>query len=401
MSYSIYYKNDKGNYITYNGHEIKEINDTLTGRNFQLLKSIEKTEENLKIYYDKYYEWSQEIKLSFSYIKMDYLNSYNHIYSALHLIKKMCEKNYYNHKRILRLESKYIELPYNGGLMYCKPSKKAHYYYSNDKNNFYSEIMGNPKYEFYFPKSEGKETKINSIDDIKYYGMYHIKILPKNENAKKIFSFTSSNWYYYYDILTVLNNKEYFEYELIDCDINAYIYENDCMVKSSDIFGGWLKKLSYLKSKFPENKLIKELTRAWGVLSMKNKIKIEEKELLENIDKYEGYEIIDTHYNEESTIHILENINEQPYKHNIRLKGWITSYARYEIAKTILLNIDNVIRVQTDSITYNIDIEPNEDEKREEKSTGYIKFKTCNSYFHKCRECKEYFKYKDFIKHSH
>ena len=197
----------------------------------------------------------------------------------------------------------------------------------------------------------------------------------------------------------MLEHEDYFHYELItDCKVNAYLFRS--VVKSSDIFGGWLKKLSYLKSRFPNNKLVKNLSRAWGGLSMQTFIKVNENDILENPEKYADYEIIDTIVNEESIIHKLKNKDDKIYKHNIRLKSWLNSFCRVEMAKTILNNIDNVVRVQTDSITYNSDIEPDKTEKREEKSTGYIRFSSVNNYHHKCKACKNYFKYKDFKCHS-
>jgi hypothetical protein len=280
--------------------------------------------------------------------------------------------------------------------MYVKKSEQK--VYSNDKNNYYSEVMGNPKYNFYIPDKTGYETKINNLENLQY-GFYHIKIEPLNENAYKIFSFNINNWYNFYCVKFVLENKEYFKYELImNTEINAYLYKS--VVKSSNIFGGWLKKLTYLKFRYPDNKLVKNLSRAWGGLSMKNCIKVNENDILENPEKYKDYEVIDTVINEDAIIHKLRNINDKVYKHNIRLKSWINSFCRCEIAKTILKNIDNVVRVQTDSITYNKDIKPDTTEKREDKTSGFILFKTVNNYYNKCKQCKEYFKYKDFKDHK-
>lgn len=401
MSYKVYYKNNKNNFITYDGENIIEENKEILDPHFELNKSYEKTEDNLKDYHKNIRIWAEQIRDTFNKnIKPYYLEAFTDIVASVRFIKFMCYKDYKNHQDIDHLEASYIDKPYNGGLMYCKESKNAHIVYSNDKNNYYSEIMGNPKYDFYIPNKRGKEMKLNNLDNLQF-GFYHIKIQPKTDDAYKIFSFNLDNWYNYYCVKFVLENKEYFNYELItDSDYNAYIY--DSVVKSSDIFGGWLKKLSYLKSQFPNNKLVKNLSRGWGGLSMKNDIiKVNENDILENPEKYEDYEIIDTHYNEESIIHILQNIeNDKPYKHNIRLKSWLNSFARCELAKTILKNINNVVRVQTDSITYNIDIKPDNTEKREEKSTGYIKFNSVNSYEHKCRKCKNYYKYKDFKNHN-
>lgn len=400
MVYNVYYKNNKGNYIIYDGKDIKEKNEELTDPHFELIKSLDKTNDNLKQYHKDIKVWAEQIRDTFmTDIKPNYLEAFTDILASVRFINFMCFKNYKYHEIISTTEALYIDKPYNGGLMYVKPTTKAHKCYSNDKNNFYSEVMGNPQYEFYIPDKDGYETKIKDIGVNLKYGYYHMKIEPKTEQAYKIFSFNSDNWYNFYCVKFVLENKDYFNYELImDCDVNAYLYNS--VVKSSDIFGGWLKKLTYLKSRFPDNKLVKNLSRAWGGLSMKTCIKVNENIILKNPEKYENYEIIDTIVNEESIIHKLKTKDNKTYKHNIRLKSWINSFCRCEIAKTILKNIDCVVRVQTDSITYNKDIEPDKTEKKELKTTGYIRFSTVNNYHHKCKQCKEYFKYKDFHNHK-
>lgn len=397
--YKVYYKHNNGNFITYDGKKIREENTGLQDPHFELNKSYEKTEDNLKEYHKNMKIWAEQIRDTFNTDIMPYyLDAFTDILASVRLINFMCFKYYKNHDQIDNLEALYIDKPYNGGLMYCKESEKAQKVYSNDKNNFYSEIIGNPKYDFCIPNGRGKEMKIHTLNNLKY-GYYHIKIEPQNDNAYKIFSFNNDNWYHYYCVKFVLENQEYFKYELItDCYYNAYIYEST--VKSSDIFGGWLKKLNYLKSQFPDNKLVKNLSRAWGGLSMKNVIKVNENDILKNPEKYQDYEIFDTHINEDSIIHVLHNKNDKPYKHNIRLKSSLNSYARCELSKTILNNISHVVRVQTDSITYDIDIKPDVTEKREEKSTGYIRFNSVNNYEHKCRKCKHYFKIKDFQNHN-
>ena len=48
----------------------------------------------------------------------------------------------------------------------------------------------------------------------------------------------------------------------------------------------------------------------------------------------------------------LQN-NKHPYRSSIRLKPFLTSYGRYLMSDVIIENIDAVVRVQTDSVSFN------------------------------------------------
>ena len=52
-------------------------------------------------------------------------------------------------------------------------------------------------------------------------------------------------------------------------------------------------------------------------------------------------------------IYRLINLKKDIYEYQFRLKAFLTDFGRVKIAKIALLNIDNVVRIQTDSITYN------------------------------------------------
>jgi L-cysteine desulfidase len=66
----------------------------------------------------------------------------------------------------------------------------------------------------------------------------------------------------------------------------------------------------------------------------------------------------------------------------LRLKSFITSQARNDIAYfSILHGLENVSRIQTDSVSFSKDIN-NDDENysKEDKSTGLIEFYNVNKY---------------------
>ena len=71
-----------------------------------------------------------------------------------------------------------------------------------------------------------------------------------------------------------------------------------------------------------------------------------------------------------------------PFKCKLSLKSFITSQARNDIANfSILHGLKNIIRIQTDSVSFSKDIN-NDDENysKEDKSTGLIKFYNVNKY---------------------
>ena len=76
------------------------------------------------------------------------------------------------------------------------------------------------------------------------------------------------------------------------------------------------------------------------------------------------------------------------------------SYARNKIAEVALKDIDNVIRIHTDNVTFKKDPKldiPNL--LREDKTSGMIEWLHANGYNHICPKCDERLKYKDTKTH--
>jgi hypothetical protein len=88
-------------------------------------------------------------------------------------------------------------------------------------------------------------------------------------------------------------------------------------------------------------------------------------------------------YNNDGTIY-YELINrEKPYLHNLaRIKSYLTAFARIKIAKIALMKLSSVIRIQTDSISFAVPFNYKSITNLlpEQKTTGLINWKTCNSY---------------------
>jgi len=71
----------------------------------------------------------------------------------------------------------------------------------------------------------------------------------------------------------------------------------------------------------------------------------------------------------------------RPYKHNIRLKSWVTALARNLTASVVLENINHVIRVHTDCVVFSKEMEfDNPNLVLEDKTTGEVHWKSVDCY---------------------
>ena len=85
-----------------------------------------------------------------------------------------------------------------------------------------------------------------------------------------MFSFSKNNVYTNYDLEFVFkyNNLYKISYELVDKKFNAYIYNNEDIIKSSEIFENWFKNYKIFKNNLPKNKNFKHLASSlWGSLT--------------------------------------------------------------------------------------------------------------------------------------
>jgi hypothetical protein len=209
-----------------------------------------------------------------------------------------------------------------------------------------------------------------------------------------------------YSLGFALKHKKKFDItiELIqDEKPNAYLYDD--VIAGSELFGKWYETLIQIKQKYPKNKLIKHIMSAmWGMLCShnyiyKNEEQIEKENLQIGITESADYEIID--YIDNGTKPYYKLVNKKhPYKYNIRVKPFLSSYARIQVAEVAMKNVDSVIRIQTDSIVYDKPIEHNLPNLiAEGKTSGTIYWKNCNHARHICSTCGGKYEYKDRDNH--
>jgi len=212
-----------------------------------------------------------------------------------------------------------------------------------------------------------------------------VKITSDHKHATKLFAFSPDDVYNNISLAHAIGLQDDYNFKIeliIDDKPNGYIYPTG--IRSSNIFGVWVDKLSKIKMKHPKNKLIKHLLSSlWGTLSQTNNIiktwdEIQEEGLKIGMSSGYDYKILD--YRAEKDYYILQCMAD-PYRHNIRLKSLLTAYGRVKITEVVMTNIDGCIRIHTDGIVFNEKMtETFTGLIKEDKSSGKINWKGVNNY---------------------
>ena len=311
-----------------------------------------------------------------------YKGSNNLVLTFFKFITKPSKYNYFD--KITLKEYYYFEKTKNCGLTYTKTGIFNCFGY--DYKNYYGSILGNRNSTFKIPTKEGIEKQIEKLPKYLQYGFYKVKIISNNENFNKVFIFNKENIYCHYDI-QLAREFENVSIELILNEINSFVYYSDDLISSYKVFNTWYETIISLKKELNKtNSLIKLLSSSlWGYLSG-NKIEIKTEDEFFNDDfNTDDYIIINQVFKQKYSYFELINKNKSFYKTDIRLKPFITSFARCKIARTIKDNnlFDSLIRIHTDSVClshsfdfskYNNELIP------EEKTTGKFEFVNINEY---------------------
>lgn len=351
---------------------------------FFMLKGFDPTEYGLRKFKEKFIQWCKELK-TFDSFSIYYTKYFNH-YCAVELtFKRFCKGKYEHHERISDIENRYIEMCHNGALSYCDPHTLKCYGY--DFSGYYGENLVN----IMIPTKRGKEIKLDKLPlkkkDLKY-GYYRCDIICDDKNFEKVFNYSKKKTYTNTTInfLRRLIKKYGFNIKIKiieDGKPNAYVYDDEDMVKGDTIFGKWYKITSGMKKEYPKNKLIKHLQSSlWGhICKYKKKninIKdIEKENLWEQMGGYYGdskYKIknIVKKNNGEEYYTIIER--NDPYEYSLaRLKPFLAAHGRNRTALAALHSIDEVVRIYNDNVTFNKEQDLKINNLHEEdKTTGYI-----------------------------
>ena len=321
-----------------------------------------------------------------------YTQGFSHNSAVIEIFKQITDKKLYeNIEHCDLIESKWMEANYNGGLQFCNPQTIQSYSY--DYKSYYPTALIDRAFQI--SSKRGSEIVLDKIpiDDLYMgYGYFRCKIICTDPNIKKVFSFSPDN--VYTDILIMfayeLKSKFNISIELIqDGKPNAYVYDGDDIIQTRDIFIKHNYQLSELRKKHPKNRLFKHcLSSLWGSLCQANKKTRTQSQLEEQNIDYDYFDaeyiIKDVGYNADGTEY-FEIINQnQPYIHNLaRIKAYLSAFTRIKTARLALKNLNNVIRIHTDCVTFS---EPLKNYDKitglclEDKSTGLIKWTNQNQY---------------------
>lgn len=395
--YIIYFPQDNGLFRCINSKTRElttEINLPRDTTKFTMLKYNDNTkcDKDLIDYLDLFKQWVDEIRYSgIGFFRYDMC--YNDQTATIRFFNRTCLKNYKDHEAITYEEYKWMQQTPNYGIQYLDKKDSIIEGYSYDFKNFYGLVMNSSKL---IPTRPGKEYKLKKLPKVLKHGFYHILIESTNDNFYKIFSFSKDDIYLHEDVERALKFKDVYEVSvnlICDGNPNAYLYEDEDLVELKSITNEWFKDLKKLKAKFPKNRLVKQLfSSVWGSLNQKNILQLSLEEIMTNpkykdkvgIDDDDEYQILEfhefePHTNKESYYDILQK--DKPYKHSIRLKSHITSYARAMVSEIILKDIDNVLRVHTDGIIFKNEMELNNKLiVPEDKTTGRLHFIDNNCY---------------------
>ena len=349
-------------------------------------KDNEANDKDLAEYAENFIRWCKELKDSS--LNIDYKNYFSDYTAVTCTFNRYCKKNYKNHTPITPTEYKWFEQCANYGLQYLKEKDVTKKCWSYDFKNQYGIIMcGDTK----IPTTSGKEQTLKKLPKLKNlkFGFYHVEITSDNDNFRKFFAFSKHNVYLKESLQIALQHAEEYDVtiNLVQNDKpNAYLYAEEDMITLKSITNEWYNKLTGLRKQYNDNRLLKHLIKsAWGHLNAKNVLyknweDIEKEEL--NIGTTDEFDYKILKYSDSGEIEYYELLNtKSPYKHNIRLKPWITGLARNLTASIVLQNVKRVIRVHTNSVTFTKEQEFDDPNLiPEEKTTGKIHWHNVNKY---------------------
>lgn len=363
-------------------------------------KQYTATDEDLVRYGKDLFSATEELKTSkhfyFDYIKPDLISKgekrgeyyfKSHTSNIESIFKIKCKGKYEKHEPIDLTEYKWFEKSYNGGLIYT--DKGVFDCYGYDFSNYYASILASD--EFKIPTKPGTERKIEKLYNKIKFGFYLVSIGCGHPDFNKVFNYSPNDVYTSSSLKFALEHQEEYNVNInliTDVDKNCYIYDLKDLVSGSKIFTPWYDTIIGLKREFPKNMLIKMLSSSlWGHLSKSNIINRTEEEVeklglkIGMTDKSD-YIIKDEIINEEGETLYFKLLNtKNPYKFNLRLKPFLTSFGRAKTGKIALFDIENVIRIHTDGIIFNHPVDFNvHNFIPEEKTTGEIEFFNINNY---------------------
>lgn len=391
-----YYNTEDDKIRFYNGTEIIEVDRTPIDQYncFHFIKYLEKhntkdyevTDDDLILFYNNFAIWSNELETNNIY-KFNYISSFNHFFSVENFFAKFVKCDI--HEKISFEESQIIDQNFNAGLTYCKKGKYKKCY-SYDFSQSYGSILASD--DFKFPTKSGKFINIKKIPDLMKNlqpAYYHVKITCDNTDFNKVFMFSKNHWYAHTLIKFCKEHQKQFNVYMdliIDDKPNMYSYNRKDCISGSMVFYKWHNTLKKLKQQFPANRLIKHLSSCvWGIICHKRIKTMTADEINESDIDYSTsgeHELIDLVMTGSGSTYYKIADKNNLFRFNLRVKAFLTSWARVKMANVVLTCLDDVVRINTDGCTSlkPINYEQFEGLRIDHKLIGKIKFRSLNSW---------------------
>ena len=375
----VYYKSFKGDFVIYDTNEdtfYRSYELPLDCNKFELNKKFPAKKSGLKAFYEKlvadntfiksckkdigilYDIFNPEYKKSNGTIGLFYKMSNS---LALNFLKRYVSFASLDYDKVSMTEFQLYEKTYNAGIYYANKGvyKNAYMY---DFRMMYPRCMASDK--FYFPcydKGNWVEFKRVQKTNIYKYGIYHCRITVHDENVKKIFMTSKDDHYTHYDLESAHKLLSVYKDSLTIKPLGkAYVYDEDTLEKGSDIFSQWYNALVKLKEKDPKNIIVKTVSSSvWGYLCQKQTKKMRLSDVTDDMEfALDITEITDetTHVifdytpceDDSYSYYDLLHVNDSPQKYPFRLKPFLTSFARLQMVKALMMQLPYVVKINTD-----------------------------------------------------
>lgn len=291
-----------------------------------------------------------------------------------------------NKNKITYTEFKWFESCFNSGLTYLREKKTTYNCYGYDFSLNYPNLMSSK--EFQFPIKEGTEMILQELPKKLKYGIYRIKfdITTITNNFNIVFKIQKSNCYTHYELNFIKKTFPEIKFELIQDDKpNCLVYDD--LICGNELFYPWLRRMQSLREELPNNYMIKHFaSKLWGTL-IEGSVEYLTQEEFDLIDTFEDSEnsLIDVIVKQDGRLIYEVAKKSKFYKKNIRIKPFLTAFARINCSKLALSKINNVVRICVDSVVFDEPLEQKildkfKNLKPEDKTTGQIYFKHVNEY---------------------
>lgn len=391
-------------------------------RKYELMQGFDATHKGLNKFSEKFRECIAELtghKIQLTkheYFKIDVLYNYKLKQITKYVLEKILGDKLTNHETISLIEQNYSDDCFNAGIMFLDDNFKDQFTkcHTHDYNFHYPKCMSSDK--LMIPTKQGKEYKLKELPD-KWKletGYYRVKITCNDKNFMKVFAFSKKNTYVDKSIFwAMMLKEEYPEFKINielnqELEYNCYLYNKKDCVTGSYLFKKWFDVMSELKESFPKNGIVKFIGSSAHGYIMQRKLlrKTDEQVVEENLDigisENHRYYVVDKKFYDDTYTNMKYVLidREHPTTYNIRLKSFLSAHVRNKTArlctgtlhfgkerhKNVKHDLNDVVRVCVDSVTFRKDMKHLDDYvevKKETKSTGKIWFKHVNAYYNR------------------